>query len=320
MRVYKKLCLVNCLVLLIIFAAGCENKKDADNPYQLMSAEDGRIYRLNKKTGQIVVLEGDKIIPLEVERRKKNKPEQQVENKPIIADKQDITPTPEINPVVTTPLPVPVAVPVPNKIVPDENPYHKLKQWGDEHLSGKNLRVSFQSYWENNQLFYSLEVFPYLSLKKMLDKKESDIYYQHKWHGFIIKLVDNNNDTVKEIPISLGDMSPSLNAKGKLSSLKIEEKIDLLEDENIRITGYKVDWKLDNILIPEYKFKNKVEDLIDTYSWYGEVDPKFDVNAPEGAKYWWMTFPNKKKIYFSTEEELLQSYQSTIEKIIKANE
>ncbi|MFH1063248.1 MAG: hypothetical protein V1747_10265, partial [Candidatus Omnitrophota bacterium] len=207
-----------------------------------------------------------------------------------------------------------------DKIIPQANTPRKLKQWGDEQLSGKNLKVSFQSSWENNRLVYSVEAYPYSSLKKMLDKKETDIYYQRIWHGFIIKLTDDNNETVKVVPVRLWDMAKTLDDKGKVAGLKTESEIDLLEDEFIRITGYRVDWKLDNILIPEYKFKNKIDDLIDTYSWYGEVDPRLDSNAPYGAKYWWMTFPDKKKIYFSTEEELLKSYKATVEKILEANE
>ncbi|MFH1061701.1 MAG: hypothetical protein V1747_02285, partial [Candidatus Omnitrophota bacterium] len=80
MRIYKNLWPIGVLLVLLVFSAGCENKKASNNPYQLMQSEDGRLYRLNKKTGQIVVLEGNKIIPLEVERRKKTNPEQPGEN------------------------------------------------------------------------------------------------------------------------------------------------------------------------------------------------------------------------------------------------
>lgn len=306
MQIYNKRRAIGSLLVFLIFFAGCENKNNTNNPYQLMQSEDGRLYRLNKETGQIVVLEGDKIIPLEVERRKKNNNEQLAVVSPEVI---------ESNPIELT---VPV-IPE-DKIISAPIPERKLKQWGDEQLSGKNLKVSFQSYWENNKLTYSVEASPYSSLKSMLEKKEEDIYYQRKWHGFIIKLIDANNETVKVIPVKLWDMAKTLDEQGKFYSLKTDAEIELLEDEFIRITGYKVNWKLDNILIPEYKFKNKIDDLINTYSWYGEVDPRVDSTAPSGAKYWWMTFPDKKKIYFTTEEELLKSYKETVEKILEINE
>ncbi len=307
MKVVKRLWPIGIVFLAIVFISGCDNKKDSDSVYQLMQSEDGRLYRLNKETGQIVLLEGNKIVPLEVERRKNTVPPVEPVQTNLI--RVDISDNPE-QPVQD----------LPEQIIPSVTPVRQLKQWHDEQLSGKNLKVSFQSSWENNKLFFILEAFPYSSLKAMLDKKEKDIYYQRKWHGFVIKLIDDNNDTVKLIPVKLWDMAKTLGEKGRFASLKTETEIDLLEDEFIRITGYKIEWKLDNILIPEYKFKNKVDDLIETYSWYGEVDSRVDINAPSGAKYWWMTFPDKKKIYFSTEDELLKNYQETVEKILKKGE
>jgi len=304
MKFFQKIWPIGILFLAILFISGCDNKKNSDSVYQLMESEDGRLYRLNKETGQIVLLEGNKIVPLEVERRKKiDLPPKSMEANSIIEDTpQDLKQT---------------GSDLQEKIIAVVTPSRQLKQWHDEQLSGKNLKVSFQSSWENNKLFFILEALPYSSLKRMMDKKEEDIYYQRKWHGFIVKLIDNNNDTVKVIPVKLWDMARTLGEKGRFASLKIESKVDLLEDEFIRITGYKIEWKLDNILIPEYKFKNKVDDLIGTYSWYGEVDTRVDTTAPDGAKYWWMIFPDKKKIYFSTEDELLKSYQETVEKILE---
>ncbi len=300
MHILKNLFGLIAILLLFSFSSGCEKKQESSNPYQLMNSDDGRLYRLNKKTGHIVILEGNKIIPLEVERRTKaipDKPEVVVDTPDL---KQDVTPL-QVNP---------------PEIIKTEK---HVKHWDDEQLRGKNLKVSFESSWLDNKFSYVLEAHPYSSLKKMLDKKESDVYYQHKWHGFVIKLIDQNEQTVKIVPVKLWDMSKTLDDQGKFLSLKTDSQIELLEDEFIRITGYKVDWKLDRILIPDYKFKNKVDDLIQTYSWYGEVNRKVDKLAPHGAKYWWITFPDKKKIYFSTEEELLNNYKLTIEKIVEGN-
>jgi hypothetical protein len=287
------------IIFIVLFlSTGCEQKEP--DLYQLMKSQDGRVYRLNKQTGHIVILEGDKILPLEVQKKNNNvfsgqsSPNDQAEEQRVSLVLQDE-----------------------EKTQPIINPDDRYHDWGEEQLSGKNLKVSFKSYWETGVLHYILEAYPYSSLKKMLDKKEDDVYYQRKWHGFLVKLTDDNQDTVKIVPVNLWYMARTLDEKGKFYSVKARSEIQLLEDEFIRVTGFEVDWKLDRILIPDYKFENKVEDLIDTYSWYGEVDPKADKKAPEGAKYWWITFPDRQKIYFSTEEELLDSYKNTIEKILE---
>ena len=268
-----------------------------------MTSQDGRVYRLNKQTGHIVILEGDKIVPLEVQKRPK----------PIDAGHEEEK-VPSENP--SQPVP---DEPSPIVEQPAQSETPVTVDWGFKQLSGKNLKVSFKSYWKDSKLFFELEAYPYSSLKKMLDKKESDVYYQRKWHGFIVQLLDDNREIVKIIPVKLWDMTRTFDEKGKFASVKMISDIGLLEDEIIRVTDFSIDWKLDRILIPDYRFENKVDDLIDTYSWYGEVDPAQDKDAPPGAKYWWITFPDREKIYFSTEEELLESYQSTIENILEKN-
>ena len=85
---------------------------------------------------------------------------------------------------------------------------------------------------------------------------------------------------------------------------------------NGEIFDYLLEWKLDTILMPDYKFEDKMGDLIQTYNSYGEVDRSVDKDAPVGAKYWWITFPAQKKVYFSTEDELLHSYKTTVEGIL----
>ncbi|MFH1093544.1 MAG: hypothetical protein V1739_05235 [Candidatus Omnitrophota bacterium] len=291
------------VALLLFLLTSCDKLPAAqESQYQLMKAVDGSVYRLNKKTGQVSVIKGDEIVPIKPAQSKPEvKPaETNPEKEQPKEDPQSILPA-------STPLPVNIHV---------DYTAEEMKDWSEQQFQAKNLKVRFKSAWQSGVLHYEFEAYPYLSLKKMLDKKEEDVYYQRKWHGFVIKLVDEEGVIINVIPIKLWDMARTIDNKGKFESLVIKNKIELPEDEYIRITGYNLDWKLDRLLIPDYKFQNKVDDLMQTYSWYGEVDLKVDLDAPQGAKYWWMTFPDKRKVYFSTEQELLKSYQETVGKII----
>lgn len=296
------------ILLLFLYLIGCDKMPDSrTSKYQLMKAADGSLYRLNKNTGQVSVIKGDAIIAIksaksstglesEQPSAKEDQPSK-VSQENTVVQQSDHKPTPSV-------------------LV--DYSEETMKDWSEQQLQGKNLKVKFRSAWKDGILNFEFEAYPYLSLKKMLDKKEEDVYYQRKWHGFVIKLVDEENVIVSVIPIKLWDMARTIDNKGRFEGMVIKEKIELPEDEYIRITGYNLDWKLDRLLIPDYKFQNKVDDLMQTYSWYGEVNRKEDPDAPVGAKYWWKTFPDKRKVYFSTEQELLKSYKETVGNIIDA--
>jgi len=271
-----------------------------------MKAADGSVYRLNKKTGQVSMIKGDEIVPI-----KAAKPKSELKPAKISLEKGQ--------PIEVSQSILQAKTPESADNVQVNYSAENMKDWSEQQFQGKNLKVRFKSAWQDGVLHYEFEAYPYLSLKKMLDKKEEDVYYQRKWHGFVIKLIDEEGVIIKVIPIKLWDMARTIDNKGRFESMVRKEKIELPEDEYIRITGYNLDWKLDRLLIPDYKFQNKVDDLMQTYSWYGEVDPKVDVDAPAGAKYWWMTFPDKRKVYFSTEQELLKSYKETVGKIIDSH-
>ncbi len=293
------------LLILLFFLTSCDKLPDSrESVYQLMKSADGSIYRLNKRTGQVSVIRGEEIVPIKASKLKSPLKEPKVG-----IEKEQPKETPP-----SVPQSKPQTLSADVQINYDAE---ILKDWNEQQFSGKNLKVRFKSFWRNGVLYYEFEAYPYLSLKKMLDKKEKDVYYQKKWHGFIVKLVDEEGIVIKVIPIKLWDMARTLDNKGRFEGMVIKEKIELPEDEYIRITGYNIDWKLDWLLIPDYKFQNKVDDLMQTYSWYGEVDRRVDTDAPAGAKYWWMTFPDKRKVYFSTEQELLKSYQETVRKIME---
>lgn len=282
------------LALILIF--GCENRfSEQEANYQIMTTNEGSIYRLNKKTGQVALIKGDKIVPLKVSEDKGG--EQPQKDSPQQPDSiSDAEQTQHL---------------VSEKVA------KKMQLWHEKQFSGKNLKGVLKTRWEDDKLYYSFEVYPYSSLKRMLDKKDDDIYYQRKWHGFIVKLLDKKGTVVKQIPIKLWEMARTFDKNGKYASVLKKGDLDLTGLNYERIEDYNVEWKLDRVIIPDYKFRDKMDDLIKTYDCYGEVDPNIDVCAPLGAKYWWMTFPERKKVYFSTEEELLKSYEKTTQKIIE---
>ncbi|MCG2712226.1 MAG: hypothetical protein L6416_07895 [Candidatus Omnitrophica bacterium] len=294
-------------ILLLLCLPSCDRLPDRqESHYQLMKAADGSVYRLNKKTGQVSVIKGDEIVAI-----KAANPVPEIKYAEINPEKEQPEEGPQNISQAKTPEPA--------DNVQVDYAIKNMKDWSEQRLQGKNLKVRFKSAWKKGVLDYEFVAYPYLSLKKMLDKKEEDVYYQRKWHGFVINLIDEEGVIINIIPIKLWDMARTVDNKGRFESMVIKDKIELPEDEYIRIIDYNLDWKLDRLFIPDYKFQNKVDDLMQTYSWYGEVDRKVDIDAPQGAKYWWMTFPDKRKVYFSTEQELLKSYQETTGKIIDSH-
>ncbi|MCP4650784.1 MAG: hypothetical protein GY853_12005 [PVC group bacterium] len=193
------------------------------------------------------------------------------------------------------------------------------KDWGEHQVRGKNLRIKLITYWKLGKLHYEFEVYPFSSLKRMFQRKENDAYYRLRKHGFLLKLVDENNFVISEIFVNLNDMKKVPDLKGKTNSLFLKSSLELGMREYRQIENYNFDTNLDWIVIPNYKFPDKVKDLIQTYNCYGEVDPKVDKDAPVGSKYWWITYPERNKVYFSSEEELLRSYEKTILNILETN-
>ncbi|MBI4844862.1 MAG: hypothetical protein HY810_00020 [Candidatus Omnitrophica bacterium] len=274
---------------------GCGNKVSDETAYQLLQTQDGEIYRLNKKTGQTVIVKGKTLIPVQLTQDPTLNNRSEInhsEAKPAFSSEERISD---------------------GKIEQHDN----VIVWQEQQLPGKNLKCLLTTYRKKNTLYAALELYPYASLKDILEKKELDVYYQRKWHGITVRLVGKDGNVLKKIKVKLFDMDKKFDEKGRFRSLRSEQILELTADEYADIASYSVEWKLDNILIPNYKFENKMDDLIRTYNCYGEVDRKIDLDAPYGAKYWWITFPDREKVYFSTEEELLKSYEQTTKEIIE---
>ena len=59
-QAFIKYPIVGNAILLTIFLFGCEQ-----NPYQITKGEDGLIYRLNRKTGEMAVIKDNEVVPLD---------------------------------------------------------------------------------------------------------------------------------------------------------------------------------------------------------------------------------------------------------------
>jgi len=301
----------------VIFSGSCfsgcdsfyRDKPAAPEPsYQMITGRDGALYRLNKKTGEVDLIDGKSILPLKTgaaDSIKITDAEKKTEQSVVPAEAAG---TPEN----TAP-----AAAADNK--PSLSEPAAARHWPELQLNGKNLKCSLQTQWEADTLRYTFEVYPYSSLKKMIDRKEQDIYYQRKWHGFIVRLLDADRDVVKQLSFKLWDMARIFDENGRFASVKTSASVEMDKTQYESVVDYAVSWKIDWMLIPEYGFADQMDDLIQTYNWYGEVNRKVDVDAPPGAKYWWMTFPEQKKVYFSTQEELLKSYKETTQKILESH-
>jgi len=311
--------ILSAVLLSSSFFSGCGYSDGREKPvvqpepaYQMVTGKDGALYRLNQKTGELALVDGASIIPLKaaapgavvpVSAGESGGGEQK--NEPAVVGG---VPAEEPHPVVPA---------VPEKVESPEPVPVVLRHWPELQLNGKNLKCSLETQWDADTLRCVFEVYPYSSLKKMIERKEQDIYYQRKWHGFIVKLRDKDKNVVKQVSFKLWDMARVFDENGKLGSVKATASVAMDKAGYETVVDYAVSWKIDWMLIPEYGFADQMDDLIQTYNWYGEVNRKVDVDAPPGAKYWWITFPEQKKVYFSTQEELLKSYKETTRRILE---
>lgn len=185
------------ILLLVTSLLGCGQER-----YKITEGKDGKAYRLDKKTGEMVLIEDNKIIPLETVESKRAKRTHE-------------------------------------KIL--ENPI----EWGEVQIPGHNLKVKLKTSWRESKLYYEFTVFPYSSLERIYNKKESDPYYGVDY-GFTIGLVDKNSFVIIKIPISLWIMDKFVNESGEISGLLINSNIGLSKDEYEAMATYSPGWILDN--------------------------------------------------------------------------
>ena len=246
----------------------------------MIKGPDGAIYRLNKVSGEIKIIKMGTYISEE----------------PIFSG------TGVVN------LPV------------DEKELESSRDWCLHQISGKNLTVQASTYWKKGQIYLTFKVYPYKSLMKMFQKKDEDVYYRLKKHGFSITMVNESGFEIVEFFVELSKMEKYWDKNAEGNGVLMNLNTFLGASEYVAITDYSFESNLDWIYIPNYGVKDKVSDLIQEYDHYGEVNHRLDMVAPRNAKYWSMKYPDKKKIYFSTEEELLRSYENSVINIIETNQ
>lgn len=57
--------LIILFLVLNVFLSGCEYNPFEQNKYQIIKNKDGKMYRFNKKTGEMMMIENDKAVPLD---------------------------------------------------------------------------------------------------------------------------------------------------------------------------------------------------------------------------------------------------------------
>ena len=245
---------------------GCEYNPFEQSPYQIIKDEDGKIYRLDKKTGKMAVIKDNKVMPLET---------------------PESTYTKESR----------------------EKLLEEPKEWGDQRISGKKLKVAVRTNWRSGKLNYALRVFPYSSLEKIFRKLENvsryNTTYRYRTQNFIINFYDKNSFKIKSITVSMWDMTRIVNKNGEVIELSIKSSVACSQRDYLSIADSSVTWILDEERIPDYAFEDKMNDCIMAApKSYGKVDHSIDKDVAENRNYW-LIADSGEKYYFSTEEELI---------------
>ena len=209
----------------IIFLSGCDLEKALDNSrdalkYQLIREKDGSIYRLNRETGTLTLVNAkgdasDKLIASDL-----------AYNSPGSTE-------------------VPVSVP---EAFIDSALADKLaepKDLGKIRMPGEELNADLKISWREENIHYLLRIYPYSSLMEIYNQNLA-LYAQ-----FIIRLYDGSGFLLKEIPVDLLSMDEIKDPSGKGVEVKISSSMRLSHKLYQDIFSYDIQWKLNSDLIPD---------------------------------------------------------------------
>lgn len=129
----------------------------------------------------------------------------------------------------------------------------KPADWKESRYPGKNLKVRLETVWRENKLCYRFSSYPYKSLEKMFEKKKQDYIYGLMKPGFTIELVDKNGFMVKEIRVSIWNMTKVSGKDTGEEELVMNSQVDCTKQSYQSIGGYTVKWLLDPDLIEDEK-------------------------------------------------------------------
>lgn len=147
----------------------------------------------------------------------------------------------------------------------NENTLDKPVNWKESRFPAKNLKARLETVWRENKLCYKFSVYPYKSMEKIFAKKKQDYLYSIMKPGFNIELIDKNGFMVREIKISLWNMTKVMGDDGKEKELTVNSQIDCTKQSYRSVGGYTIKWLLDPDLIEDEK-----EDFIKSPTIKGE--------------------------------------------------
>lgn len=112
----------------------------------------------------------------------------------------------------------------------------QLKEWGTQNI-GKNadLDVDIKTIWRNGKLYYRVEVTPYDKVEELQKKNYSNAYGA----SITIALLDKDNFTIKEIPITFREMIHGIST----NNLQISDSIELSYEDMKYVDDISVSWK-----------------------------------------------------------------------------
>lgn len=211
------------LFLLIIVSAllfsGC-GKVIHGWDYQMIKGDDGNVYRLNRTTGELFVLEGGTLRLVSAE--------------PPSADKASF----EM-----------LSGAFSSGMDPSED-YSELeeaKEFGKTQMPGERLWSDFKTSWREGNLFFVFEVFPHSSLEGLYENRKSN------YAEFRVSLFDENEFVLQEIRILLTEMQEVCGADGKPEKVVFSSSLPFSAEAYKDIVGYSVWWRLSSGLVPDQK-------------------------------------------------------------------
>lgn len=216
----------------VFLLSGCGVQK-YDQNYQIIEDDDGRVYKLDRTTGELFLAEGGEM--------------KSVSSKPPLPDTKPSThPDASADRIMVETAPLQEAAPGYTDVytMEDYSALEEAKDLGKKQMPGKELWCDLKTSWREGSLFFVFEVYPASSLTRLYETKLAN------YAEFRVSLVDENEFVVKEMRIPLVSMLDERDDMGQVVKVILSANFPFSAETYKDIVNYSVWWRLSSALIP----------------------------------------------------------------------
>jgi len=227
------------------------------NDYQIIT-HDNTVYRLNTRTGELIIINNDKSIEKYCNDYIKD----------VFSDKSQV-------------------IRIKNASF-SYSPFNELKSYKDYFPgSSKQMWTLLKYKWRNNEILFNYEFGPYSEeLDKIIEKRfrkdppitEEDIFDRIFPEKLTLHFIDEDGFDITSIIIELQDFLRIYDENGQIHHWKCDGSLECSLIDYIAISGYEISWSLGKV------FKKALHSYSNELKLKNESSPKYPKTAEEFLK------------------------------------